>query len=438
MATVSLRTKTRISYIKKELTQLPHHLGLNFIEDEIIKAENHQAPYDKNFSVEELNEVKQFLYHLKKTYDHHLETNAPSLLEQIWAWTQESLPYLIFGLVLTAAFFFDLSLFAKDKSQDVLNFNQGPKNPLTLDGHVNHILDVIWSPDGKKVISGSHDQTIRIWDASTKKNLSTLENTGKIFSLAMTPNQKHILYGANDGTIRIWNLKKNHPKPRDYLGMHSESTHLVLSLAISRDGKYVVSGGTDGKVMVWDFATKKRLRTFDKHSDRVTSVAISSDDKYIASASWDRSVKVWDFLSKKITFQTKSELLYGITSVAFSPDQKHIAFGSFDSTVSVWNIHTKKKVFVSSSANITKSFVTDVSWGPKGKYLAGAYDNSIIIWNASSSFQEELKLTGHLDNISSLSWDSEGKRIVSASYMSKSLPEIKIWTLESGPKIYKL
>ena len=75
----------------------------------------------------------------------------------------------------------------------------------TLKGHSEGVLSVAYSPDGTKIISGSFDRTIKIWDANTGECLKTLEGHSiYVYSVAYSPDGTKIISGSRDKTIKIW------------------------------------------------------------------------------------------------------------------------------------------------------------------------------------------------------------------------------------------
>ena len=79
-----------------------------------------------------------------------------------------------------------------------------PKKRL-FKGHVSHVFSVAISPDEKKVISGSDDGTVRLWDVKTGKQVMCLEgHTGGVRAVAYSPDGKRVVSGSDDTTVRIW------------------------------------------------------------------------------------------------------------------------------------------------------------------------------------------------------------------------------------------
>ena len=74
-----------------------------------------------------------------------------------------------------------------------------------MKGHSDYVFSVAYSPDGKRIISGSRDQTIKIWDTNTGECLKTLgEHSNSVNSVVFSPNGTKIVSGSADGTIKIW------------------------------------------------------------------------------------------------------------------------------------------------------------------------------------------------------------------------------------------
>jgi hypothetical protein len=123
------------------------------------------------------------------------------------------------------------------------------------------VLSVAVTPDGQYVVSGSSDNTVRLWELATGKEVRRF--TGHewiVWSVAVTPDGKYVVSGSGDNTVRLWELATG-KEVRRFTG--HEST--VWSVAVTPDGKYVVSGSGDKTVRLWDLATGKEVRRFTGH-----------------------------------------------------------------------------------------------------------------------------------------------------------------------------
>ena len=140
---------------------------------------------------------------------------------------------------------------------------------------------------GTRIVSGSYDKSVRVWNAPTGKSLTTLNgHTSNVTSVAFSSDGTRIVSGSEDWSVQVWDALMG--KALTALNGH---THNVTSVAFSSDGTRIVSGSEDWSVQVWDASTGKELKTLYGHTDTVTSVAFSSDD---TSGSYDQSVRVWN------------------------------------------------------------------------------------------------------------------------------------------------
>nr|MDJ0556179.1 WD40 repeat domain-containing protein [Microcoleaceae cyanobacterium MO_207.B10] len=156
---------------------------------------------------------------------------------------------------------------------------------------------------------------------STAANISEVSTFNKtplhieyVRSLAITPDGQTIVTGSSDNTIKVWDMATGNLKAT--LTGHSDS---VRSVAISPDGQTIVSGSWDDTIKVWDLATGNLKATLTGHSSSVRSVAISPDGRTIVSGSWDETIKVWDLATGNLK-ATLSGHSKSLQSVAISPD----------------------------------------------------------------------------------------------------------------------
>ena len=285
----------------------------------------------------------------------------------------------------------------------------------TLNGHSYPITSVAYSPDGTKIISGSWDNTIKIWDANTGECLKTLEGHSNVVrSVAYSPDGRKIISGSTDKTIKIWNA--NRGKYLQTLEGHSDR---VYSVAYSPDGKRIISGSHDKTVKIWDANTGECLKTLAGHSYWVYSVAYSPDGTKIISGSLDGTIKIWD-VNTGACLQTLEGYLPQVISVAFSPDGTKIISGSVDNTIKIWDANIGQ--CLKTLEGHTNSVIS-VAYSPDGtKIISGSYDKTIKIWDANTG--ECLQtLEGHPEIVNSVAFSPDSTKIISGS----NDKTVKIW-----------
>ncbi|MBD2415501.1 caspase family protein, partial [Nostoc calcicola FACHB-3891] len=164
-----------------------------------------------------------------------------------------------------------------------------------LEGHSNFVYSVAFSPDGKTIASASADNTVKLWNAATGKEIITLKgHSNYVYSVAFSPDGKTIASAGADNTVKLWNAATG----KEIITLKGHS-NWVNSVAFSPDGKTIASASADNTVKLWNAATGKEIITLKGHSNSVNSVAFSPDGKTIASTSADNTVKLWNAATGK-------------------------------------------------------------------------------------------------------------------------------------------
>jgi hypothetical protein len=132
---------------------------------------------------------------------------------------------------------------------------------LRLKGHSDEVSSVAFSWDGKRVVSGSVDKTVRIWNLETEVEEKRLKgHSNPVCSVAISLDGRRVVSGSSDDTLRIWNAITG--KEEQKLKGHSAS---VSTVAFSSDGRRVVSGSRDNMICIWNVITGKKEKKLKGH-----------------------------------------------------------------------------------------------------------------------------------------------------------------------------
>lgn len=213
----------------------------------------------------------------------------------------------------------------------------------TMYGHSSCVTSVVFSADGTRIISGSLDHSVQVWDAVSGAHLNTFEgHTNSVCSMSISGDGKQIASGSMDGKIVLWDVSSGAHTVT--LKGHKSS---VISAEFSPDGKCIVSGADDGTILVWGVNSGAHLCTLDGSSKRVYSVAVLPDSKQIVSGLHDQTIGMWNVDSGMCVGTIEGHT--GIVrAIAFLSNSTLIASGLDNETVCLWDamscghIHTLK------------------------------------------------------------------------------------------------
>jgi hypothetical protein len=129
--------------------------------------------------------------------------------------------------------------------------------PVVIGAHTKPVWSIAFSPDGGRIVSGSIDRSVKIWDAATGKEVAAAKGPlGTVYAVAFSPDGKQVISGDQDGMVRVWDAATG----RGVMSVEGHSGS-VLSVACSPDGRHIASGGVDMTVRIWDASSGRKIAT---------------------------------------------------------------------------------------------------------------------------------------------------------------------------------
>ncbi|NEO52125.1 MAG: WD40 repeat domain-containing protein [Okeania sp. SIO3B5] len=309
----------------------------------------------------------------------------------------------------------------------------------TLGGHFDGVNAVAVTPDGKFVVSGSSDHTVKVWNLNTATEILTFKgHTSPVNAVAVTPDGKKVVSGASDNTVRVWNLETG----AEMLTFNGHSLPIV-AVAVTVDGKKVVSASIANinSIKVWNIETEREELTLEGHNDLVRTIAITRYE--VISGGDDGIIKVWSLKNGKLLFKSglhrnENGDLWAIYAIAATVDCSRIVAVCSDNSLIGLDAKTnrqtyQRKPFRRAFYRKLKSHtapIVDIALTSDGtRFISASLDKTLKVWDAKSG-KQLLNLIGHNDSIHCVITSPDDKKLISAS-QDKAL---KVWNLDSVEK----
>ena len=252
-------------------------------------------------------------------------------------------------------------------------------------------------------------------------------------AVAFSPDGKTLISGGTDGTIRLWEVPRPLPVAGPVAGKEVQvlqTKEPVSAIALSADGRLLASGGGARTISVWNFGTRRVVQQLET-SESVDALAFAPDGKTLASNGC-RSVCLWD-LNTSTARMTMVDDLVG--SLAFTPDGKAVAVGSYRSRVRLLDAATGQDVCRIAGhrveSRIPRIYSVAVAFTPDGKTLAsGGGDGAIRLWDPATG-KEKARLEGPGHPLTAIAFSPDGKRVVTGG----ADHTVRIWDVASGKQL---
>ena len=300
-------------------------------------------------------------------------------------------------------------------------------------GHSASVTSIAFSLDGRYVLSGSKDHTVKLWDVFLGREIRSFKgHTDVVSAVAFIPKSRLIISASWDYTLKIWDATTGE-EIRTFKG-HSDR---VNSVSVTRDGRYALSGSGDYSIIMWRISNGFKHKVLRGHKFAVrsnpnpglTATGYEDRDHGALGQFYSYKAKVKDPKSAK-RYATMGHI-DAISSAVIDPSGQYILSSSMDRTLRLWDLNSgdRKKVY-----SLRNAHVLSVSFSPDGRYaICGGSDNLLRLFDIKQS-RLVRTLQGHHGAVNSVMFSPKGQRVLSAS----SDGTVKVWDIDEGKAVRTL
>lgn len=320
----------------------------------------------------------------------------------------------------------------------------------SVTGHKSLIKCIAWSEQEKTLLTGSDDSSIRIWKARNPmwnkdwNCIRVIEGASlPVRCVAWSEDSKNVVAGYDDNVLRLWNIEEE----ICYQVLRGHENRIKC---VDWKGPYLASGSNDKSLRIWKNAGYGMAGEADRQKNTslcvkncggaVNCVKWFSNQHRVISGSDDGILLIWNWETGEEQYLRGHEnRVYGAD---LSPDEDIAASGSNDRTIRFWNTHTGKEIedmrIVPEKDRGHQEPIRAVAWSQTREIpclFSASNDKTLICWEEENGiWKEQRQMTGHEDFVYCLSWQPEGKYIVSGSTDNT----LWIWEVESGKPLFHL
>jgi WD40 repeat protein len=293
-------------------------------------------------------------------------------------------------------------------------------------GHSQGVFSLAFSPDGNTLASGSADETVKLWDVPSRREIRTLGPGLPAIAAAFSPDGRILAVGLFSNNIKLFDAGTG-------AELRTLTGHLgpVNAVTFSPDGRTIASASDDRTIRFWSVASGAQVGLLGGFSGRATSVVFSPDGHLIAANSEDHVIRLWDLAAGRELNSIKGPAA-GV--IAFSPDGRIVAAGSAQNTIKFWDVASGREVRTLRGHG---DIVRVVAFSPDGRVLASSsYDKTVKLWDVASG-RNLGTLSGPPLNLPSLLWATSMAFSPTANILVLGLGDgpIRLWDSATGREL---
>jgi WD40 repeat protein len=273
-----------------------------------------------------------------------------------------------------------------------------------LTGHTDEVWRLVLSPDGRSFATASKDRTARIWNVDTGESRVLSGFPGPVDSVQYTPDGQHLaVTNRGDDLLRTWNVASGALERTFKTGLGPLSM-----LALSPDGRYALIQALRGtRAQLWDLQQGTSYTL--EHGGAVTAIAFSPRGSLAVTGSMDQTVRAWD--PRTGQGRILGERLGALSYLAFSRDGGLLASGAAEGQLRLWNLDTGKSELLGSH----EGRINEILFSRDGRLVATSSDDrSARLWELATGHSRTLR--GHQGAAYSMDFSPDGEWYAVGSY----------------------
>ncbi len=238
-------------------------------------------------------------------------------------------------------------------------------------GHTNNVKSAVFSPDGKRVLTSSSDNTVKIFDALSAKELMVLpiNFTIEVNSAVFSPNGELILTCDNNGFVRIFNANSG-----DIIKSFKAHDGAINSVVLSSNCQLILTASIDRTAKIWSYENQELIKTLQGHQNDVNQAIFNKKANLVLTSSKDRRAILWDINSdtKKIFIGHNC----AVNTAEFNVEEDKIITSSCDQTCIIWDINNTNKL--KQFKLINEDFKSDLYWNRYSSKFLSSSDDIVV------------------------------------------------------------
>ncbi|KAI0006937.1 periodic tryptophan protein 2 [Xylariaceae sp. FL0662B] len=212
---------------------------------------------------------------------------------------------------------------------------------LKQQGHFDSMNALVYSPDGKRIVTAADDGKIKVWDVDSGFCIVTFtEHTSGVTACEFAKKGNVLFTSSLDGSVRAWDLIRY----RNFRTFTAPTRLSFSCMAVDPSGEIVAAGSLDSfDIHIWSVQTGQLLDQLSGHEGPVCSLAFSPNGSLLVSGSWDRTARIWSIFSRTQTSEPL-QLQADVLDIAVRPDSAQLAISTLDGQLSFWSVSDAEQV----------------------------------------------------------------------------------------------